>query len=192
MFENWYWRGNLGVYGSARGSLVADPVTDEALRAWTHDGSRNPTSWPKDESGIQTTAALDAVLAAFGLPLTGLTPLTKNDLVTYANAHQWSLAIGGYTIEGRLWATDVVSHGLITGKSVRLLQPGAPSSIRWQTSMGFETIQTADFLAAAVEIADFVQATFDALNLIVNAIEDGAITTYAEIDKASWPSATLS
>jgi hypothetical protein len=69
---DWYWSGAPGIYGSARGALVANPETDTAYQDWA-DG-RNPTVWPQDDGGEQTVAALDEVLVNAGLPRTGLGP----------------------------------------------------------------------------------------------------------------------
>jgi hypothetical protein len=110
----------------------------------------------------------------------------------YANAKQWALAIGGYTVTidgvGLTFSTNVASQALIIGKAVRLGQPNPPATVNWQFGPGdFATISAADFLAAAVKIADFVQATFDALELVLADVDAGAITTTAEVDAAAWP-----
>lgn len=119
-------------------------------------------------------------------------PVTQARLLAYANQKQWSLATGGYTITvnsaALVFPTDVVSMGLITGKAARVAQPNPPASFEWQTPTGFVTIAAADFISVATQIADFVQATFNALAIVFAAIEAGATTTTAEIDAAAWPS----
>lgn len=81
---DWYWSGTLGVYGSARGALVASPSTDTAYQAFVggNPPAQNPTAWPTDATGAETSAALDAVLTGVGLPATGLTPPTQAQLAT--------------------------------------------------------------------------------------------------------------
>ena len=64
----WYWSGPLGVFSSAAKAIV--PATDAPYQAWRAAGGA-PTPWPRDDSGAQTAAALDAVLAPYGLT-TGL------------------------------------------------------------------------------------------------------------------------
>lgn len=119
-------------------------------------------------------------------------PINKAQLNDYANAKQWNLATGGYTVTidgaGITFPTDVVSMGLITGKAARLAQPNPPASFIWQTPTGFVTIAAADFISVATQIADFVQATFDDLEPVEASIASGSITTTAAVDSAAWPS----
>jgi hypothetical protein len=183
--QDWYWQvTSVGIYGSKRTGLVSTPTTDAAYLAWK--AINGPGSIAAD------TAALDEVLVAAALPTSGLTPLTQAQLLAYANAKQWALATGGYTITVNsaplIFPSDVVSMGLITGKAARLAQPNPPASFEWQTPTGFVTIAAADFIAVATQIADFVQSTFNALAVAFAAIEAGTITTTAEIDAAAWPS----
>lgn len=136
-------------------------------------------SLPTQPTSNQITAALSA-------------PPAMAMLLAYANAKQWALATGGYTIMVNsaplVFPSDVVSMGLITGKAARLAQPNPPASFDWQTPTGFVTIAAADFISVATQIADFVQSTFTALAVVFAAIEAGTITTNAEVDAASWPS----
>jgi hypothetical protein len=182
---DWYWQiTSSGIYGSARQALVADPLTDAVYLSWK--AVNGPGSIAED------AAALDEALLAAGLPASGLTDATKAMLLAYANAKQWALATGDYTITVNsaplVFPSDVVSMGLITGKAARLAQPNPPASFEWQTPTGFVTIAAADFIAVATQIADFVQSTFNALAVVFAAIEAGTITTTAEIDAATWPS----
>ncbi|MFJ6322248.1 MULTISPECIES: hypothetical protein [unclassified Rhizobium] len=112
-------------------------------------------------------------------------------LMTYANAKQWSLATGGFSVmigeQAMIFATDVTSQGLITGKAMRLQQAGAPRTVRWQFASGYQEIAAADFIAASIKIADFVQATFDVLEPILDGIKGGTIKTAVDIDATTWP-----
>jgi hypothetical protein len=196
---NWYWSGqptgqsSTIIYSSSSGSVVA--ANDTAYVAWQAVLSfphNAPSPWPNDATGEITFAALDAVLERAGLPPTGLAAPTQMSLLTYANAKQWALATGGYTVTVNsaplIFPTDVVSMGLITGKAARLAQPNPPASFAWQTPTGFVTVAAADFIAVATQIADFVQSTFDALETVEASIVSGTITTTAAIDAAAWPS----
>ena len=189
--SNWYWSGTPGVYGSARGGLVANPSTNTVYQAWLSAGNA-PTPWPIDTTGAVTAAALDVVLESVGLPATSLAAPTQALLAAYANAKQWALATDGFTVTiasmARIFPTDVVSMGLITGKAARVGQPSPPATINWQFSDGFVSITAAEFLAAATQVADFVQATFDALEPILASIADGSTTTTTQVDAAAWPS----
>ncbi len=71
--RNWYWKADNGrVFSSARGQVV--PVSDAALASWSADGS-GPTTWPRDDDGAQTDAALRDVLAPYGLTGPGSVPV---------------------------------------------------------------------------------------------------------------------
>ncbi len=114
-------------------------------------------------------------------------PPTQADLITYANAKQWAVATSGRTVTVAgapiYFNTSSESMGLMTGKAVRLQQPDPPATVQWQSGpTTFETIAAADFLAAATEIADFVQATFDALPGLIANIGNGTVTSMAQID----------
>lgn len=113
-------------------------------------------------------------------------------LIAYANERQWSLATAGYTVtiggQRLQFATDPQSQALIAGKAQRFAQQPPLASVDWQFGGQFVTIAAADFVAAAVQVADFVQATFDALRIVLTGIEAGTIATPAEIDAAAWPS----
>ena len=184
---DWYWNGAPGLYGSARNGLVETPSTDPAYQAWIAVPGNIATAWPSNSS-----SQLDAVLISAGLSPTGLTALTATQLAAYANAHQWALATGGFTVTiastARMFMTDDISTGLITGKAVRLGQPNPPATINWQFASGYVLITAAEFLAAATQIADFVQATFDSLEPVLASIASGAITMTAQVDSAAWPS----
>lgn len=61
---DWYWRATDGrLFSSARGKTVLE--NDEAFTAWSQQGQ--PTAWPKDDAGGETAAALQDVLAPYGL-----------------------------------------------------------------------------------------------------------------------------
>lgn len=108
-------------------------------------------------------------------------------LWTYANQVQWDKATGGYTVtvgeQPVTFKTTSEGMSLMTGKSVRLMQPDPPVSIVWQTGLtDFVDIPAADFLGIATEIADFVQSTFDLLKEVIAEIDSGQITSREQID----------
>jgi hypothetical protein len=113
------------------------------------------------------------------------------DAAAYANAKQWTLALGGYTVtvggQALRFPTDPQSQALMIGKAVRFSQAGAPASVDWQFADGFVTLSAADFMTAAIKVADFVQATFDTLKAVLADVDRGAIVTAAAVDAAPWP-----
>ncbi|MBB5765716.1 hypothetical protein ABEV34_11850 [Methylorubrum rhodesianum] len=61
---DWYWHAEDGrLFGSKAGKVIAEG--DASFVAWS-DAGGVPTVWPRDATGAQTQAALDAVLAAAG------------------------------------------------------------------------------------------------------------------------------
>lgn len=70
--SDWYWIDSKGiVYGSARGGIVATPLTDTAYQAFISLGNV-ATPDPSDDFSAGSSANLDAVLIAAGLGPTGL------------------------------------------------------------------------------------------------------------------------
>jgi hypothetical protein len=63
--KSWYWRADDGrIFAAQSGDLV--PAEDPDYASFLALGM-NPTRWPTDEAGEQTSAALDAVLAPYGI-----------------------------------------------------------------------------------------------------------------------------
>lgn len=150
-----------------------------------------PFSWSSNGTFAYGDAVTPAQKAAIEAVFAVHNPV-KSSLVEYANIKQWALATGGFTvtIEGveRTFATDTVSQSLITGKALRLQQPNPPVTVGWQFgAASFVSISAANFMSAAILIADFVQATFDTLNGVMAGIANGTITTAAQVDAAAWP-----
>jgi hypothetical protein len=124
-----------------------------------------------------------------------IAPPSPADLIAYANARQWALATGGFTlgIRGQTirFSTAESALSLMDSKVMRLAQPNAPAVVNWQVGpAAFVQISVDDFVHAATLVADFVQATFDALPAIFAGIQAGTIGTMAAIDAAAWPAAT--
>jgi hypothetical protein len=72
---DWYWRAeDRRIYGSKRQTIVTDADAD--LLAWCGEGDEaaEPQTWPRDEAGVQTDAALQAVLDTYGLTINPAAP----------------------------------------------------------------------------------------------------------------------
>ena len=68
---NWYWFDASGRLFSSRVAALVS-TTDAAYEAWLAINGA-PSPWPKDGTGAQTGAALNAVLSVYGLAC-GVTP----------------------------------------------------------------------------------------------------------------------
>jgi len=81
--SDWYWLkpDSASVYSSRAQTIIA--TSDDAFVAWSADGSQ-PTLWPRDEDGSQTDAALNDVLASYGMAMAGFTAVPTS--VTSAQA----------------------------------------------------------------------------------------------------------
>ena len=171
--SNWYWvvGGDQDkVWSSTAAGYVN--MSDESYAEWLEAGGR-----PTPIGSIEDLAQVFAEQYPGGM------------LTMYANAVQWTKAIGGYqTTVGEqsiTFPTSTESMGLISGKVQRLQQPDPPTSISWQIGpTSFIDIPAADFTALATQIADFVQETFDMLKTVFSQIETGTITTREQVDVA--------
>lgn len=79
---DWYWKAQDGrLFSSAKASTVSP--TDAGFVAWSANG-RAPTAWPRDEAGVTTDAALQEVLALYGISVTSVRAVPQS--VTRAQA----------------------------------------------------------------------------------------------------------
>lgn len=169
----------------ARFPMTADQASIFCERFRVSTPAATPV-WDQDGLVIQDQYAA----AAQALWNTGL-PLTKDELVAYANEVQWAKAIGGYTatVDGDEieFSTAPESLSLISGKVQRLQQPNPPGAVKWQTGPStFVDISRDNFIAVGAEVADFVQSTFDMLDIVIDEITatPPTITTKVQIDAA--------
>lgn len=191
----WYWTPPAGqnvgeVYSSAAAALVA--TTNAAYVAWSAGHSATPC--PKDESGTQQWSILDAVLAAAGLPATGLASPTKAQLQAYLGAKVAALTAASrdYTVDG---VTGAISCDC--SQSANHVQ----QALQWATATPTPTgtlpwldNNWTPFPLTAAEAAAFANAV-GAYEISVFAVSfaaapqivAGTITTTAQIDALSWP-----
>jgi hypothetical protein len=152
------------------------------------EGEAIPFTYHADDAA-PLSVAIKALLAAGSYEIAAYVApvLTAADLIAYANAKQWAVATGGrvVTINGTPTpiATTMDSMELMSGKVQRLHQADPPETVNWQTGpTTFMQIAAADFEAMATGLADFFQATFDALPAVFDGITGGMITTTVQID----------
>jgi hypothetical protein len=165
-----------------------DSVTIDMDVAGVIEGETIPFTYHAEDAA-PLSVAIKALLAAGSYEIAAYVApaLTAADLIAYANAKQWAVATGGrvVTVNGSqiAFATTMDSMELMSGKVQRLDQPDPPTTINWQTGpTTFTAIDAVTFKAIATELADFYQATFDALPGIFAGITAGTITTTAQID----------
>jgi hypothetical protein len=184
---NWFWVGQpVGqsspiIYSSAAGAIVSSTNGNPA------------TSWPKDETGAITTATLDAVLIAAGLPPTGLTPATKAQLQA---AMLTKVALlqnisRNYTVAGVTPAISCdigpsqgdVQDALLWGNT-----PNQTGTLPWidNNFVNF-SLTPAEAIAFATAVGAYKQLLFAESTLVNQGINSGSITTLAQIALASWP-----
>jgi hypothetical protein len=172
---DWYWSADDGrLFGSARRGLVSEPETDQSFTDWLSAGGV-PTSWPRDAEGDQTDAALQSVLQPYGLWI---------DLLAYAADRRWIVETSGTTVAGIPIATDDRSKIMVMGARV-----AAAASPDWETVWHGADGQTyplnaAQMTAISDAVEAHVNATFATFASVKADIEDGVITTLAEIDAA--------
>jgi hypothetical protein len=180
--------------------IVVDPtavVASGGARITWGDGEFDDAP-PGTSFMMQPDAGIGWTLSGDVLVAPAVAAPTKVDLIAYANAQQWALATGGFsvTVAGatHVFATDVTSLSLMDGKVARLAQPNPPASFNWQLGdASWLVIAAADFPAIATACADFFQGTFDFVKAVQAAIDAGTLTTFAQIDDPTtaglppWP-----
>jgi hypothetical protein len=186
--HNWYWLASDGRLCSSADQLIV-PTTDGAYEAWLAAGN-TPTQWPRDTSGNQTIQSMQDVLTPYGL---------FASLVGYAQSIQQKIAAGGITVNVGTSgspvsvnvATDPASLTLLQGATM-MAQANSSASFQWVQSSGVSVTLTATQITALfTAVSAFIQATFTALTVVINGINDGSITTTAQVDSWAWPAATV-
>jgi hypothetical protein len=192
---DWCWVKSDGktVYSSKSQSYLTTGT--KAFKAWAADDTA-PTLWPKDETGEETDAALQAVLSEYGLMLPDGEQSTET-LKAYAEAKRATLASGGFAynvaasgkpaevIEAN---TDLVGRLNLSGL-VTLAQMDAEFTSTWVQSGAGRTLTAAQIIALGVAVGTFVEQTYRTFAKVLAGIADGSITKRAQIDAAKWPDA---
>lgn len=133
MFDpyHWYWLADDGRLYSSRAGALVEP-TDAAVDAWRADG-RHPTRWPADDAGEQTDAALQAVLAPYGLRI-GVDAETAGVLARI-DAERERRTDSGFAFAGHLFQSRPADRENIAGAATAALgamMAGAEAGdLRW-------------------------------------------------------------
>lgn len=171
---NWYWLADDGrVFSSASQSLV--PANDAGYVAW--DTTYDATPWPVDDAGVQTDAALQEVLAPYGIFV---------NLKYYAADARYRRASGGLTvtsINSVPFLTDPVARNTLANANE--YAKVTPHNTDWKFSDGsFKTLTPTQLATGANAVANFVQACFTCESTTVAGITGGTITTKVQVDAA--------
>ena len=180
---NWYWLINdTTIYSSASGTVV--DANDPTYVAWS---STNPTT------SISTFAELDDVLLNAGQPITGLTPLTTNQLIEYATNKADSIistvklyGTGSSTLKADRTASTIIDLFMIQQASLS----SPTSQVTWVSSdQTISNLTTSNVVvaASALTVASDRRAIFAVLATAITNIKSGTITTKSGIDALSWP-----
>jgi hypothetical protein len=174
---NWYW-----IVGD-----VGQMVFSSASAAYVRQDSEAYTAWV-DCGGVATRIANEDELSEVLSRLApGVIIPSATGLISHANLSQMKKALGGVSVQLTdqviQFSTDPVSMAFVNGKALRIQLPNPPATVNWQVGpTSFVAITSEDFITAAAHVADFIQSTFDALPGLFEKIENGEITTTAEID----------
>lgn len=132
--NNWYWLADDGrLFSSARTSLVQED--DLEFLEWL-EGGINPTRWPCDSEGEQTEAALQDVLAPYGLIVASnaLEAARQRRVAELSTACERAI-IGGFTSSalGQLhtYPSNLKDQLNLMGSVTDSIVPGLPEN--WQT-----------------------------------------------------------
>jgi hypothetical protein len=170
---DWYWlTDDSRVYASARQAIVAD--SDADYQTWITAGG-TATPWPRDDAGNQTNAALQDVLAPYGM---------FADLIFYAADARWRRQTGGIAVAGVDYRTDRISSSE-RNNAYDYAQANPAAVFKWKLPDGtFATLDQAALTKVAMSETGFVQSCFTCESDTVASINGSTITTRAQVDAA--------
>lgn len=181
MYPNdWYWQAVDGrVFASARGVVIT--TIDAVFQAWLAAG-HVPTSWPRDDAGNQTDAALQDVLTPLGLFVSMAAYASAKRRATIAAGT--TVSVGGAAIP--TWA-DADTQAALTALVVAAgINPGLTTTWRGRDGT-FYPLDAAGVISLATGIMGFVQSAFAVEALAAEGASAGTIITRADVDALAWP-----
>lgn len=138
------------------------------------------------DGGLLVPEAHQATLTAIDVSAPAMAAFAKTRLIAYAAEKRWQVETAGITVGGSAIDTSRDSQSMITGAYV-FSQANPTKPVRFKAAAGWVTLDAATMAAIATAVGEHVQACFDIEGDVAEAIEDGTITTTAEVDAADWP-----
>ncbi len=190
----WYWLADDGrLFSSAASALIQ--ASDAGYVAWLADGTR-ATSWPRDTTGAQTSAALQWVFDQAGLAV-AVDLATVKTVRTNALRAACAAAITGNGFASSAlgavhgYPSDVISQTNLLGSVTDSLLPGLPAT--WTTPFWCANT-TGAWNFAAHTAAQIQQVGQDGKAAVVAAQQKlaglnaqvAAATTVAAIQAVTW------
>lgn len=163
--NDWYWLADDGrVFSSARQQVVT--AADVAFLMWKAKPA-SPTPWPRDASGAQTVAALQAVLSEHDL---------FADLEAYASALRYEKEVGGVVVNGVTIPSDRDTQAKLTAAALLATLDGT-STFNWKLADGSFTsaLTAAQMLTIATAVGSHVNRCFVVESQVLAQIASGSI-----------------
>lgn len=129
-----------------------------------------------------------AAVTAIDVSTSVLVAHKKATLVAYAADKRWQIETRGIIVNGASIRTDEKSQNRVAGAALLATNDPDLTMIDWEAQPGlWVEVSAATMKTIGIAVGRHVQACFTALKLVQAAIEDGSITTPAQIDAAEWP-----
>ena len=169
---NSFWVAEDGrVYGSAAQAITTD--ADPDYLAFVENGFL-PLEWARELDGSQTDAAMQAVLASYGMFL---------DLKYYTIDKRWRTEQGGTTsTAGFPIRTDDRSQAKITGLFTASVEDPTVVTTYQASDQTLHEIDAAGILQLHVDLLTYINACFAVSANTLGQIDAGTITTREQVD----------
>jgi hypothetical protein len=188
---NHYWviaNSATDVYSSATNTLV--PNTDQAFVDWSVVyGGASPIPSEAELAGVlQPYNSLPAWLFAATDTFIQPTPstYTKGQLAAYAGSARYNAEISGTLSSGQPLRTDRVSR-TAADQALAYVNANPGTTVNWKTLTGFEVWDQTMITTYVTDINRHVQDCFNGEKTANDGINDGSITTLAQIDAIFAP-----
>jgi hypothetical protein len=171
-----YWLADDGRIFSGPSEQIVD-ATDQGYIDYTDPTLSNSVSvWPRDASGNQTDATMQAVLDAWGMFV---------NLNYYTVYVRWMVEQGGMTLSsGMLIETNDRSQAKINGVRGNALADSSFTTQWWAADFTIWTLDATQIAAMSSELQTFINNNFTTSANTLTSIQNGTITTRAEVDSA--------
>lgn len=176
-------------------SSVSGQVAVFNGEAWALTPDHRGETWfDSDGAEVEVDFIGDPSLHGFldEKPVIPETPPTPEELSSCTAKKSWETRVSGPMINGVRIKCDADAIGLINGMAM-LAQQDATRRFNFDTGDGVLIFTASEAIALAEQVGEFVQLTFDRRADVYAAINNGTVTTTAEIDAAfidvtdNWP-----